>query len=384
MNKLLYSIVIFACLISAFAFAEVPSESPDFTYQIQKNSRIEEHIRSALVIYDQYFIDKELSAVSIPESNLDKKLSIEMMNRVYMGEIGKTSVLVKAGVVPSLPELMDKIVKIDGGFLSHQKQESGLVVAVYVKTSDWKEASKIFEELKIKTADQIRNSKFKFRIFNSAYAQDPNCEPNSIIGDVQNDLEKLYNSLRKEGKSFHKCYENYFKGISSMSGELVVDLGKIGLDVITSPVESGKEFWIGANEMLDGAEEFFNELEKNAKAIYSNYDKLSIEEKKQIACKVAGMAVPAVGAGFISGGYAVPVVGSIVLSKLIVEVVKSKENTKIATKLGSPTKKYKSLTAKEASAVIKANSRKIKDLKLKREAASKNLSKDKNAQPKKK
>jgi hypothetical protein len=176
--------LIFMLVLSIVSFkihaSDSYQESPDFSYQQQAHPILDKFREKSLKELDQFFEQQELSRIFINLRISEKKISLESMDRIYSGDLGETVIFVKTGVNPSLKRLIDEIVSIDDGFLAHYVDQSGLVMAVFIKSSHWESVSDIFSDLRQKY-QKVTYQKNIFEFISSTYAEDDcaNCERKS-------------------------------------------------------------------------------------------------------------------------------------------------------------------------------------------------------------
>lgn len=330
MKKLIF-VVLWSFLFSTYVCAQlIPGESPEFNYQIQTYPQIEKDKEVLLRSVDQYFSELEISPVLLPDGFSQTKSSLASMDRIYSGAEGNTVVFIKAGVIPS-PELqINHAIKIDDGYLQHFKQDSGLVVAFYVKTSNWENASAIFTHFQSKFVSSSFNKLDKVSTVNlwsllllsSAHAEDNvNCD--SKLKVVPGSLDKLLSTgealLAKQSTPIQHiagCTFNALKGVWNGSGGAVVEGAKGVTEFITSPVESGKRYWQSANKLWDVTKKFYNDFEAEARKLYPAFDSLDPLVKTKIGCQVVGTVGGGVLLSYLSAGVMTSTVMANVIQKI--------------------------------------------------------------------
>jgi hypothetical protein len=301
--KILIQIALFLLYsVTTFAATEVvPIPSPDFNYKTQIYPHVEKDIDNLLTSFDQFFLDRELNQIILPEGFTETKTSLATINRIYSGDLGNTVVFIKAGVIPSLNLLMEKPVQIGDGYLQHFKQSSGLVVAVFVRTKNWENASEIFSNLKPRfvTINQTKKQNHSLMeswtnvLIGSADAQDTvHCDPK--LKSTQGSLDKLIvtaNSLTSQASPIQHitgCAMSAIKGVWDGSGGAVIGGVKGVGEFLWSPVESGKKYWESANKLWDVTKHFFSDFENEARKLYPAFDSLDPLVKSKLACQVIG------------------------------------------------------------------------------------------------
>jgi hypothetical protein len=318
MKSLLQLLSFLLLAISQFAFGaselQFPLKSPDFTYKIQTYPHIESDINSLLTSFDQFFVERELNPVILPDGFNETKTSLSSINRIYSGDLGRTVVFIKAGVIPNLIPVMDKSVQIGNGFLHHFKQSNGLVVAVFVQTENWENASEIFSNLQPRFVTAIETKKqnfvtravLSFLPMSSAYAQDTNCDPKII--KTQQSLENLVTTgeaLSDRASLIQHvsgCTLSAIKGVWNGSGGAVIGGIKGVAEFVSSPVETGKKYWQSTTKLWDVTQHFFNDFENEARKLYPAFDSLDPLVKSKLACQVAGTIGGGVLLTYLSAG----------------------------------------------------------------------------------
>ncbi len=308
MKPLISFIFFLHFFLSFFSSAQIiqkKTDAPDFTYQIQTYAHIEKDISNLLKTLDQFFVERELNQIVLPEGFSKTKTSLASINRIYSGDLGKTVVFVKAGVIPSVDLLMKKPIQIENGYLDHIKMSSGLVIAVFVQTINFENASEIFLNLRSKAISFNRTWKrlpgkielLTQRLLEPALAQEAyHCNSNLLA--LKNNFDQLAtvaDSIAADSllgspiQYLTSCMMNFRDGVWDGSGGVIVGgLQNVG-EFLCDPVESGKKFWESTTKLWGVTQHFFNDFENEARKLYASFDSLPPLIKYQLACHTLGI-----------------------------------------------------------------------------------------------
>jgi hypothetical protein len=270
----------------------LPEKSPDFTYQIQKHPSMTKDIENVIPRLDKFFEMREMRPLTMPKVD-NEKLSLNAMDKVYGGYEGNTVVMIKLGVVPSAAAVMNTAQKFEHGFLHHFKFPNGLVMAAFVVTQNWGNASEIFQGFHSSFAvSEKKKTTTSFSLIPSVYAEDcVNCEATKKsegeLSVFTRKLEEMHQGSPLERVA--ACTVSALKGTWDGSAGAVIGLGKGLYEVITSPIESGKKFWEGATELWSGAKKFYADFQAEARKMYDGFDSLPSHHKTKLFCEMAGM-----------------------------------------------------------------------------------------------
>jgi hypothetical protein len=304
MNNFILIVVFSFFSLNLFA-NEVPSVSPDFRYEKQSHPILDKSRDRSLKEIDQYFERQELSRIFINQPMADQKTSLEAMDRIYSGDLGQTVVFVKTGVKPNLPRLMNEVVSIEDGHLAHFMDQSGLVIAVYIKSAHWETVSDIFQDLK-SNYQKVVHRKNIFEFISSSIAEEDctNCTA-KVQDGVNVDIKELEEKVAPKASPIQYltgCTTKALKGVWEGSGGVVVGGVKTIGKFITSPIESGKKFWQSASKLWDVTKQFFSDFQNEARKLYDSFDSLDPLTKTELACEVIGTVGGGVLLSYLTAG----------------------------------------------------------------------------------
>jgi len=259
------------------------------------------------------FKEDGLDAVFLkPSTHLN--WAMNQMDALYLKADFSQVVILKAGVTPIIftnekntskkVEMMNRLIKIGGGFLYHGKTPGGLGYALFFKGFSEQKTRAMIKKMTTMLARSSllfpHNSHHAQRfhlpsLISLAYAEDCNKSFWEGINSTRGINDALQNiSAHPTAQFAVGCLLGAFKGAWNSTGGVVVDAAHLAketssevIKAMNDPQGSAKKLWQNAEKTVDAMRAFFKDFSSLAKEIYPGLMSMDSKIVGDLLCETA-------------------------------------------------------------------------------------------------
>ncbi len=293
-------------LIPSIAFGA--SHPLSFSYVSQSNHERVQKEESFFSRFNDLFSEDDSLTVKLSESSGIDQVTVS-------GDLQK-AIFLKTGFIPTDESVEGKILSVQGAFLYHGRDQSGLSYALYFEGYDRDEVGPFLNRLRYSRSTTFHKKSFSIDLLIPSAHAEVKCAPEP--SDAEKILAFSQRSFQDYSSRAVGCIVGTFKGIWDSTGGAVAGLATF----VASPVQSAKAVWGGAQRFWSGIQAFQKDVTGTMQRLYKNFQKIPPAKLEEIKCRIAA----AIGTGVLVSYFTVGAGAPLVLLR-ISQVLSTLEKT---------------------------------------------------------